>query len=321
MSDSGWTERGPLLRLNDLVVRYQEQYDLDLRVAVDALYAGRDLVGGASMELYIDEDELRLQPVRIRLPGGGLDAQYGWRIDDGRMAGELKARAEALVYGGLLRLIDPASESRGVLYLDIDVRAVADHTADVSEFELLLSNADGIIEIAAWPENFEAGVLDLWTANLVFALLPAPTDGKSARLNCVVARFEAEDGLLTSKNVLMDSTRTIIRGRGRIDLAQRELDLLVTPQAKREKFFSASTPVRVTGPLEDFQVGVEPAGFLGTLLKWYTSLIYVPFKWLTGQRFPADGTQTCFDAMDWELTPELEAYFLKRDFSSPPAVR
>ena len=35
----------------------------------------------------------------------------------------------------------------------------------------------------------------------------------------------------------------------------------------------------------------------------------------------AEPAQTCFDAMDWELTPDLEAYFLKRDFSSHPAVR
>jgi hypothetical protein len=50
-------------------------------------------------------------------------------------------------------------------------------------------------------------------------------------------------------------------------------------------------------------------------------LIYVPFKWLTGERFSSDGTATCFDAMGWNLTPELEAYFLERDFSSPPASR
>ena len=109
-----------------------------------------------------------------------------------------------------------------------------------------------------------------------------------------------------------------MRGRGHIDLNQGQLDLLITPQAKREKFFSASTPVKVTGTLSDFQVGVEPGGLLGTLLKWYTSLIYVPYKWITGQRFPEDGTQTCFDALDWELTPELEAYFQERDFSQPP---
>ena len=96
-----------------------------------------------------------------------------------------------------------------------------------------------------------------------------------------------------------------------------ELDLVVAPQAKREKFLSMSTPVKVTGPLDNFEIGVEPVGILAMAMKWWMNLIYVPFKWLTGERFPADGTPTCFKVMDWELTPELHEYFLQRDFSLP----
>jgi uncharacterized protein involved in outer membrane biogenesis len=310
--------RGPLLLLNDLVIRYQEHFDLELSAAIDELYSGEDLVGGAEVGFYIDEDELRLQPVTIRLPGGSLDAEYAWRAENGRVIAELATRADGFLYGGLLRLVDSTSEARGVVYFDVDFAANADWKPGVSELDLLLENANGTIDLAAWPENFETGVLDLWTSNLIFAVLPTPTVGDVSRLNCLVARLEATDGLLKTKNVLVDSTGTVIRGRGSIDLAQGQINLLVTPQAKRERFFSASTPVRVTGPLNDFEVGVEPAGFIGTLLRWYTSLIYVPFKWLTGQRFPPDGTQTCFDMMDWELTPALEAYFSEHDFSAPP---
>ncbi len=79
-------------------------------------------------------------------------------------------------------------------------------------------------------------------------------------------------------------------------------------------------PVMVTGPFDDFQIGVEPGGLFATVMKWWMNLIYVPYKWLTGERFPADGTSTCFNAMDWELTPELQEYFLRRDFSVPPPV-
>jgi hypothetical protein len=36
------------------------------------------------------------------------------------------------------------------------------------------------------------------------------------------------------------------------------------------------------------------------MFRWYYGLIYVPWKWLTGERFPADGIATCYKAMDWE---------------------
>lgn len=312
--------RGVLLMTRDLVQSFQEDNDLTMTVIVDDLYAGESPLGHAELHLYVDENDFRLQPLEFVLPGGGVRAEYEASVADGRVDAGLKVSADALSYGGLLRLLDYESEARGLLYLDTEIRANTAMVSGKAPLELLLENANGHIDFAAWPQNIEAGVLDLWTANLVLALLPVPKGGESARLNCLATRFKIDEGVMTSQTSLLDSTDTIIRGRGTIDLGEETLDLLVWPQAKREKFLSASTPVTVTGTFGDFRIGVEPAGFIGTLIRWYTSLIYVPFKWLTGERFPEDGTSTCFDAMDWDLTPELQEYFLRRDFSMPPNV-
>jgi len=80
------------------------------------------------------------------------------------------------------------------------------------------------------------------------------------------------------------------------DLAKRQLDLLIAPQAKREKFLNISTPIAVTGSFNDYQVGVAPGGFLTTMFRWYYGLIYVP-----GERYPPDGISTCYSAMNWDL--------------------
>ena len=60
----------------------------------------------------------------------------------------------------------------------------------------------------------------------------------------------------------------------------------------------------VTGPFDDFEAGLAPGGFLTTMIRWYYNLIYVPWKWLTGEKFPPDGISTCYNAMDWEQ-PEI----------------
>ena len=320
LGDGDNADRGVFFMARDFVTELRESNDLDISITVDELYAGADLLGSVELRFYVDEDEFRLQPLTFDLPGGGVDAEYTWRINDGRLEAELKVHAEALSYGGLLRLADHESEARGLLYLDTEISTNSEWLPDAVPLDLLLRNANGSLEFAAWPENIDAGVLDLWTANLLLALLPSPAAGKSSKLNCVVARLDIENGVMKTRTALLDSTDTIIRGRGTISLAEEKLDLLVGPQAKQEKFLSASTPVKVTGPFNDFQIGVEPVGMLGTAMKWWMSLFYVPFKWLTGERFPADGTPTCFDVMDWELSPELHDYFLRRDFSAPPSV-
>jgi uncharacterized protein involved in outer membrane biogenesis len=305
------SDRGIFIILHDFISKFREKDDLKLSVIVDELHASTDRMGGAELNLYVDEDEFILKPLKISSSAGDVDAEYTWRKVDDRVDVGLKVHAKTLSYGGLLRLVKPKSEVRGVLYLDTDIRADAKWMPDVTGFDLLLNNANGNLDLAAWPENADAGLLDLWTGNLILALLPTSTAEQSNKLNCLASRLEVNDGVLETGTALMDSTTTIIRVRGEIDLAQRNLDLLAAPQAKRERFLSVSTPVTVTGTFDDFRIGVEPAGILGMAMKWWMSLVYVPFKWLTGERYPADGTATCFKAMDWELTPEAYDYLQK----------
>ena len=151
------------------------------------------------------------------------------------------------------------------------------------------------------PEDIAAGVLDLWATNLVVALVTPKGFSQPKKLNCMVAIFSVDEGVMTGRRIMLDTTDVIIRGRGKIDIANQTLDMIMAPQAKREKFLSMSTPVAITGPLDDFQVGVTKVGIAATLFRWYMGLIYVPYKWLSGERFPADGLTTCFNATDWEL--------------------
>jgi hypothetical protein len=311
------SDGGFIFVLGEAITEFRKRGDLELSVVIDELRAGSDILGGAEMGLHVDEDDFSLKPLRIRLPGGDVNAEYSWKISDDRIDADLRIHAEALRYGGLLRLADPDSQARGVIYLDTEISANTEWSPGQAALDLLLTNGNGILDFAAWPENSEAGLLDLWTGNLVLAILPAPTSANATLLNCLVARLNMKGGVLKIDRAILDSTDTIIRGRGDIDLAKAELDLIVAPQAKREKFLSVSTPVTVTGPLDNFEIGVKAGGIIAMGMKWWTSLIYVPFKWLTGERFPADGTPTCFKVMDWELTPELHNYFLQRDFSVP----
>lgn len=151
------------------------------------------------------------------------------------------------------------------------------------------------------PEDISTGVLDVWAANLVRAPLTPKGLSQPKKLICMVANFAVQEGVMRSRYVMLDTTDAIIRGRGRIDLTEKSIDTIVAPQAQREKFLSVFTPVTITGPWSDMQIGVEPIRLVATLFRLYLGLIYVPYKWLTGERFPKHGLTTCFDATDWDL--------------------
>ncbi len=105
---------------------------------------------------------------------------------------------------------------------------------------------------------------------------------------------------MQSNTIMMDSTDIIVRGTGTIDLNQRELDLIIASQAKRAQFLSVSTPLTITGPFEDFDVRMATGSLAAMGFRWVLSLVYVPWKWLTGERFPVDGTPRCMKVMGWE---------------------
>lgn len=292
-------EGGVLTLVNQSIDDFTNSNEFIINIGIDELRSSGQLLGEARLVLNMDDDHIQLDPLQITSQDARAVARYHSRNMDAAYEYSLDMLIEGLEYGGLLHLYDPDSRASGELFLDTSLSSRS------PEVEQAVNHLQGTIHLAMFPEDFEAGFLDLWASNLIFALLPAEKES-GKKMNCMVARFDVENGVMHSKNTFLDSTEVIVRARGDIDLVNGELDLLIAPQSKREKFLSISTPIAVSGPLSDFSVGFAPGGFLTTMFRWYYSLVYVPWKWLTGERFPADGIATCHKAMNWELPENRE---------------
>lgn len=280
--------------LDDYLDRLPQHSDFNVDLQVSELMANEDALGGATAHAYVGEHNIQLDPVRVSLPGGDVDLSYTVNRSVTGVKTDFNARIESLELGGLLRLLNPEGKASGKLYLDTTLSAAA------TDMPSIPANIQGHFDLALFPQNLSASVLDLWASNIIVALM-SQADEDSRQTNCLVARFDVEDGIMESNNILLDSTDIIVRGRGSINLSDQQLDLLIAPQAKREKFLSVSSPIRIAGPFDDFNVGLVRAGLVGTAFRWYMSLIYIPWKWLTGEHFPKNGIETCFNAMEWQL--------------------
>jgi uncharacterized protein involved in outer membrane biogenesis len=287
--------------IRDYIDAQTQGRQFDVQIEVDKVYAGDYFMGGAQIGLFIDSEEVRLQPFTVSLPSGDINVEYiVEQVIDGYEA-RLRMDIEHLQYGDLVQLYvaDAPKKMRGLVYLDTEL------TASAPSVSQLGGALEGKVNMLVVPEDIKAGVLDLWAGNLVLALLTPKDSGTPKKLNCLVAKFAVDEGVMKSKLVMLDSTDVIVRVKGEIDIPNRTIDIVAAPQAKLEKLFSMSAPIVATGPWDDMQIGLGGGGFVGTLFRWYMTLIYVPYKWITGERFPADGLTTCFGATDWELPSEL----------------
>jgi len=161
----------------------------------------------------------------------------------------------------------------------------------------IMAHANGHIDLATWPYNLRGGVIDRWTVNVFFALLPFIDPGRQAHVNCVVARMDLNDGLLTQDALLIDTTRVRVFGIGSANFATEEIGFRFRPRAKGMVLFSLQPPIDVTGTMTSFRVGIPRGSTVDTAARFLTSVFVVPMQMLTQGPLPRDGADVCTDPL------------------------
>jgi len=70
------------------------------------------------------------------------------------------------------------------------------------------------------------------------------------QIRCVVGDFNASDGIWNTSTLVFDSTDTVIRGSGDIDLRDERFDLLLKVKPKGGSLLSLRSPLRAKGTFE-----------------------------------------------------------------------
>ncbi|UPW17077.1 AsmA family protein [Agarivorans sp. TSD2052] len=260
------------------------------RLDVEKVQSGEDWLGQGKLYWSLQDQRFRLDPLWIALPGGELNVSAELSPSNAGFYSELKASIENFDYGLLARRIKPETKMGGTLSVNLEVN---------SEFvnpKQWFADLNGQVGFAIWPQHFEAGILDLWAVSLASAVVPELDDAEKSVLNCVVAVFDGDHGELTKNVLLADTSRMRVLGEASIDFKQQQVNMVLRPQAKRAQIFGLATPIQVSGSFEDFNVGVANGGLLGTTLRFVTSPVVSPLRWIVEAPLDANGSELCLQA-------------------------
>jgi len=267
-------------------------FDGRLAVRVDHVLSGDDELGHSELVVTLENGRLRVAPLNLALPGGEFLLELDYAYSGSDVSARIRALAEQLEYGILARRADPQAEMGGLLTLDLDIES------RVPSGEDLLAHASGRLDFMAFPHDRSADVIDLWATSLLWALLPRLDSQPRSVINCLVARFDLDDGLMRERALLLDTTGMVVRGAATIDFKKRQMEAVFGPQSKRPSLFALQTPVAVRGSFEDFQIGVAMEDVLRTFIRFVTSVVVVPIQRIFVGGLPADGVATCQAAWD-----------------------
>ena len=272
------------------------RFDLDVKEVL----SGKDLVGEGQLTVVLEKGKLTVDPLHLTVPGGSVDLEFGYHpVADG-VELFLKTRVDRFDYGILARRVNADTKMGGKVFLDVALDAKSKNIGG------LLEGGQGHFDFALLPVEFDAAIFDLWAVNLLSALSKEMDDAPESVINCILARFTLEEGIMQDRIIFMDTTRMSVLGKAKIDFRKQKLGIYAKPEAKRPEFFSLAVPVGVSGKFEDWglDIGIVPAAWAG--ISFVTSPVHVPIRRLFGGNKPLEGEAACRKAWQESEKPPAE---------------
>lgn len=274
-----------------LSARFLRRFDADVEVHAGEVMSGADRLADGAFHLKLREGRLDLDPAVLNLPGGGMRLSMAYDLKQSEVDFQVAAYVEHFDYGIIARRLNRAYDLRGLFSMNLELAGRA------PSLESTMRYANGTLDIAVWPTELRSGVFNLWSANLLLALLPLIDPGEKSQVNCIVGRFDLKDGDVSDDKLLIDTRTVRIRGTGHANLRTEELDFVFRPRAKGPGLFRLQTPLRVSGTLSDQRFGFDPEDVFTSVLRTIASPILVPIEYFTLGPLPRDGADVCADPM------------------------
>jgi uncharacterized protein involved in outer membrane biogenesis len=271
-------------------------FNAELLVKAEKVTSGDDNLGSGEFKMSLKDSLLALAPLRMDVPGGIVQVELDYLPTEENITVNLNADIDKFDIGVLVRRIKPEVDMGGMIYLNTSLHSKA------LDFSTVMENAEGHFDFGLVPQNFSAGVIDMWAVNLISSIMTEVSEKEQSEVNCVVVRFGIENGLMEEKAIYMDTSNMRVDGKAEINFKTGELNILMVPKAKKPEFFSLAVPIKVDGKLDDFGMGIGVGRLTGAIFSFITSPIHVPIRKIFADKIPEDGQKACRQA--WALTGE-----------------
>ena len=243
--------QGRLLPDTTLNVGRIRTTDATLHYTADQVVAGAVPLKAVLLDLKLDHGVLTLSPLNFSLPQGvvtskiRIDARTDSPKDDVDVR-VTNAHLEELFKGQASPPLEGVVEARAQLH------GVGDSVHKAA------STADGAVAIAVPSGKIRklfAEGLGIDAANALSLYLSK--DQSDAGVRCAIADFSASNGVLTARNVVLDTDRVQAHGKGDINLGDETLNLSLSGEPKKFRIGRIMAPITLTGQLRSPKIGVN----------------------------------------------------------------
>jgi uncharacterized protein involved in outer membrane biogenesis len=236
--------------------------DARVKFAGESIQAKKLPLERMAVELTLEDGRLKLEPLKVRLGDGELDATMNLDSESGVLDGQFDLTLRSVNLNELFERFD-------IEVADIKVENEATGTGAFGGRAKLHVRGKSVHQLAASADGELAMIMDGGQINALIVeaigldvgealgLLVTEGDTKTmVPLQCVVGQFAVKDGIMDTKAMVLKSSDSTITGSGQIDLGEERLALRLLAHPQDPSVLTASTPVRIEGTFKEPDIGV-----------------------------------------------------------------
>jgi AsmA family protein len=207
--------------------------------------------------IRLEKSVLRLEPLEVGLAGGQVAGLI--HIDGNSDPATVRTQLDAkqLQLNRLFPTVKMTEGAWGRLNGRIDLLGRGNSTAT-----MLGTSAGSVALLMGRGEisNLLMEVLGLDGGEIVKFFVRGD---RNVELRCAAAAFDVKQGLMTTRNIVLDTSDTVVQGQGQVSLADETLDILLQPAPKDGSILSLRSPLRIGGSFAKPAAGPDKAALAG----------------------------------------------------------
>jgi AsmA family protein len=231
--------------------------DANVRYRAAAVKTEKMSINEISLVLRLDQGVMTFTPVAFTLPQGTLTSNI--KIDGSKDIPEIGIDSRlTAVRLSQFKMKDGQEPLDGTMV----GRAIL-HGRGKSLHEVG-STAEGTLSVVVPHGDIRNAFAELMGINAANGLgLLLTKNQEKTGIRCGVANFKAEGGVFAAQDIVIDTDKVLITGKGEVDLGTEDLDLTLNGQPKKFRFFRIKSPIELGGTLSKPKVGLKPGNTPG----------------------------------------------------------
>jgi AsmA family protein len=216
--------------------------DTQVHFTAQRVEVGRTALQSVSGQMKIDHGVVTVMPLTADLLQGKLEANVHLDANQDMPPVQASMRFQDLQLSALNHT-EAAAPMEGLVQAHVDVKGKGRSIRQV------VASANGTVSAALPQGLMRDSLAELAGVDLRGLGLKLAHSQRDTEIRCAAAVLKADDGVLTTRSLVIDTAPVLIKGEGEIHLDTEELDLTLRGEPKDLRLLRLDAPLLVRGTL------------------------------------------------------------------------